>query len=157
MERNRATQSGVTIRSESIGMLIYSPDNLTKGPFNGYRMKEFSFCLGENSSWSTRTPMSRRCSGKLGASHHWRQIRNLIVSMSKREKGKAAEFSCRLTGAPGQEPSAGAMLLSLRSELLVGSSGSKLQQLKTTSCRAQTGCRTTLLGNIKTYLRSWVF
>lgn len=50
MERNRATQLGVTIRSESIEMLIYSPDKLMKDPFNGYKMQEFSFCLGENSS-----------------------------------------------------------------------------------------------------------
>lgn len=50
MERNTATQLGVTIRSESIEMLIYSPDKLMKDPFNGHKMQEFSFCLRENSS-----------------------------------------------------------------------------------------------------------
>lgn len=39
MERNRATQLGVTIRSESIEMLIYSPAKLMKDPFIGYKMR----------------------------------------------------------------------------------------------------------------------
>lgn len=50
MERNRATQLGVTIRSESIEMLIYSPAKLRKDPLIGYKMQELPFCLGEISS-----------------------------------------------------------------------------------------------------------
>lgn len=50
MERNRATQLGVTIRSESIEMLIYSPAKLMKDPSIGYKMQELPFCLGEISS-----------------------------------------------------------------------------------------------------------
>lgn len=51
MERNRATQLGVTIRTESTEMLIYSPAKLMKDPFTGYKMQEeFPFSLGGISS-----------------------------------------------------------------------------------------------------------
>lgn len=45
MERNRATQLGVTIRSESIEMLIYSPAKIMKDPFIGLKMRSSPFAL----------------------------------------------------------------------------------------------------------------
>lgn len=105
MERNRATQLGVTIRSESIEMLIYSPAKLMKDPFIGYKMQELPFCLGEISSWSTSTPTSGTCSGKLGASHHCRPVRNWLWAQGRGKEGK--QFRVVLGWEELQEPWSG--------------------------------------------------
>lgn len=88
MERNRATQLGVTIRSESIEMLIYSPDKLMKDPFNGYKMQEFSLPwrkLQLKHQYIYELHMLRQ-TGSISSP----QTKDLTVSMSKRKKRESS-------------------------------------------------------------------
>lgn len=88
MERNRATQLGVTIRSESIEMLIYSPAKLMKDSFIGYKMQELPLPW-RNLQLKHQYTHERHVLRQTRSISSPQTSKDLTVSTRERQKGKA--------------------------------------------------------------------